>query len=124
MSDNVIFSYTRQQAIDDGVFVDASEMAKEAGIKHPVAITSNLFHAHICPTDEQKGNGQSIEGRQWDVLSMFVNCCKGIIGKLDGNMAIFPVIFSGKTVELWAFIEAQSPDDPSPAINIMLPEDY
>lgn len=29
----VVFSYTRAQAIEDGVLVDVSEMAKEAGIK-------------------------------------------------------------------------------------------
>ena len=41
--DNIISVYTRQDAIDDGIFVDVSEMAKEAGIKYPVAITTNLY---------------------------------------------------------------------------------
>jgi hypothetical protein len=36
----------------------------------------------------------------------------------------YKVLFSGKEVEVWAVCEAQSPTDPSPAINIMLPEDY
>jgi len=42
MSDNVIYSYTRAQAIEDGMFVDVTETAKEAGFKYPVAITRNL----------------------------------------------------------------------------------
>src|ERR1019366_7436165 len=40
---DVIYSYTRKQAIEDGVLVDITEMAKEAGIKYPVAITSTAF---------------------------------------------------------------------------------
>jgi len=122
--ENVIFSYTRQDAINDGTFIDVSDMAKEAGIKHPVAVTSNLYHTHIVPSASQQESGQSIKGRLWDVLSMFAFCCRGMVGETDGNMATFPVRFSGKEVTIWAFIEAQSMEDPSPAINIMLPEDY
>ena len=40
---NVIYSYTRKQAIEDGVLVDITDVAKEAGIKYPVAITSTAF---------------------------------------------------------------------------------
>ncbi len=36
----VIYSYTRAQAIDDGVLIDATEMAKEAGFNWPVALTA------------------------------------------------------------------------------------
>src|SRR4051812_27741843 len=35
----VIFAYTRKQAIEDGVLVDVTETAKEAGFKIPVALT-------------------------------------------------------------------------------------
>jgi hypothetical protein len=37
---NVISSYTRAQAIEDGVLIDASNMAREAGFKWPVALTT------------------------------------------------------------------------------------
>ena len=36
----VISSYSRAQAIEDGVLVDVSTVAKEAGIKFPVAMTA------------------------------------------------------------------------------------
>ena len=35
----VISSYTRTQAIDDGMLVDVSHMAREAGFSFPVALT-------------------------------------------------------------------------------------
>ena len=119
---DIISVYTRQQAIEDGIFVDVTEVAKEAGIKHPVAVTANLFHTHVNP--DPMPQGQDLQVRLWDLLNMFAFCCKGMIGKLDGNMAVFPVSFSGTEVTIWAFIEPQSPTDPSPAINLMLPEDY
>ena len=33
--DVVIFSYTRAQAIADGVLIDATELAKQAGFRYP-----------------------------------------------------------------------------------------
>ena len=62
-----IYAYTRAQAIDDGVLVDVSEIAKEAGIKLPVAITDAL-HSRLTPTKADQGLGQDYEGRLWDVL--------------------------------------------------------
>jgi len=122
MSDNVIYSYTRAQAIEDGMFVDVTETAKEAGFKYPVAITRNLYETHIVPTKDQKKAGQDEQGRLWDTLWMLFVAIKS--GKSDGNMTEYSVLFSGKTVKIWAFCEALAPDDPRPCITIMKPEDY
>ena len=40
---NVISTYTRTQAIEDGVLIDPGSMAKEAGFKWPVALTANAM---------------------------------------------------------------------------------
>jgi hypothetical protein len=37
---DVVYSYTRKQAIKDGVLIDVTKQAKETGFKVPVAITS------------------------------------------------------------------------------------
>ena len=68
---DVIYSYTRKQAIDDGVLVDVTEMAREAGIRFPVALTASVWHEYVVPGEELKSFGQSTEGRLWDVLWMF-----------------------------------------------------
>ena len=117
-TDNIISCYTRQDAINDGMFVDVSEVAKEAGVKIPVAITSNLYHSYINPS--KMPTGQSKEGRLWDLLNVFAFTARNT----QGSFMEFVVKFSNKNVKVWAVIEAQSPTDPSPAINIMLPEDY
>lgn len=116
--DNLIFSYTRQEAIEDGTFIDVSEMAKEAGVNIPVAVTASLYNKHINP--DPMPTGQDEKGRLWDLLNMLVFNAR----RSKDSFLKFQVKFGVKLVEIWAVVEAQSPEDPSPAINIMLPEDY
>ena len=65
----VISAYTRAQAIEDGVLVDVTKTAKEAGIKFPVAVTQKLWSEYIMP--DPRATWQSIDGRLWDVLCLF-----------------------------------------------------
>ena len=39
----VIYAYTRKQAVADGVQVDVTKTAQEAGINFPVFITRGVF---------------------------------------------------------------------------------
>ena len=47
----LIHSYTRKQAIEDGGLIDVSEMAKEAGFKFPVATTNTVWTDLIVPNE-------------------------------------------------------------------------
>ncbi len=67
---DVIDVYTRAQAIEDGVLVDVTETAKEAGIVYPTAVTQALWDGYIVPPESLKGI-QDMQGRLWDVLTMF-----------------------------------------------------
>jgi len=70
----VTFAYTRAMAIADGVLVDVSEMAREAGIRIPVALTDTVWEDCCEWTDDDSAKsraaGQSPAGRLWDVLAM------------------------------------------------------
>ena len=70
----VIYAYTRTQALEDGVLVDVSEMAKEAGIKFPVALTAAVYGKYVEVPDGIKGQDES--GRLWDILWM-LRCAAG-----------------------------------------------
>ena len=59
----------RTDALEDGVLVDVSEMAREAGFKIPVAVTATLW-ADIQSIPE--GSGEDSAGRLCDVLCMGV----------------------------------------------------
>ena len=63
-----VYSYTRAQAIEDGVLVDVTDIAKQAGFAFPVAVSEAVW-AKYCEFDE-RAEGQSIDGRVWDVVWM------------------------------------------------------
>ncbi len=65
----VIFAYTRAQAIEDGILVDVSETAREAGFRIPVAITRSVWTRLIALPEGYQGF-QDEHGRLWDVLWM------------------------------------------------------
>jgi hypothetical protein len=65
----VISSYSRETAIEDGVLVDVSSVAREAGITFPVALTRAVFEKCVAvPADRGWCSDES--GRLWDVVSM------------------------------------------------------
>ena len=64
----VIHSYTRAQAIDDGVLIDVSETAKKAGFKVPTALTQSVWASYVqVPTGVV---GQDEARRLWEILFM------------------------------------------------------
>ena len=60
--------YTRQQALDDGVLVDVTATASEAGIMIHTAITAALEADIRDLSGVQCETGQSYEGRLRDVI--------------------------------------------------------
>jgi hypothetical protein len=74
----VIYAYTRAQAIEDGVLVDVSEMAKEAGIKYPVTLTASVYSKYVEVPEGAVAQDES--GRLWDILGMLrcqIRCSQG-----------------------------------------------
>ena len=67
--DTIIHAYSRAQAIDDGILVDVSETAREAGFTIPVALTRTVWTRLISLPERYKGF-QDERGRLWDVLWM------------------------------------------------------
>ena len=63
-----IHAYTRAQAIADGVLIDVTDLAREAGFKHPVALTASAWAAAVEVPPEV--TGQDERGRLWDVLTL------------------------------------------------------
>ena len=68
----VIYAYTRAQAIEDGVLIDVGEIAKDAGFRWPVALTTGAWSNCVewTDSDSRKQSPQDQSGRLWDVLWM------------------------------------------------------
>ena len=119
---DVIHTYSRAQAIEDGVLVDATQVAQEAGIKYPVALTQAVWADVVEPDPEDRAEGQSEQGRLWDVLWML--CC-AIRGGAGGTELRFrlSVIQKGKPrlVELKGVCGPG--DHAEPVITVMFPRE-
>jgi Family of unknown function (DUF6573) len=74
----VIHSYTRAEAIEDGVLIDVSRTAKEAGFKWPTAITNAAWQDCVAWTDADNARQtfQDQTGRLWDVLWMAITAIR------------------------------------------------
>lgn len=124
----VISTYTRKQAIEDGVLVDVSKQAQELRFTVPVAITSAVWADCVEWTDEdsKRQTHQDQSGRLHDVLWMFwlrARVCK------DAEIVMFQLLRvprGGKArtprmVELKSMIGPG--DNGEPVITIMFPNE-
>ncbi len=66
---NLIYSYSRAQALADGVLVDVTEQARQTGFVCPVAIT-HAVHVMLESMPEAVQGIQSYAGRLHDCLWM------------------------------------------------------
>ena len=119
---DVIYTYTRQQSIEDGVLIDVSNLARQAGYKWPVALTSTLYHTYINPTENLKQYGQSDIGRLWDLL----NVLRVKAQNSSGSIVLFQVSFLmeiDRLEEIKLKAIAGPGDNGEPVITIMTPEE-
>lgn len=118
--DEVISVYTRREAIADGTLVDVSQLAKEAGFRFPVAMTSTAWAAAVKVP--QNAPCQDETGRLWDVLNVLrfssigrneseIGFCLSVVGEngTAGKVHLKSICGPG--------------DDAEPVITIMLPNE-
>lgn len=65
---NLIYRYSRADAISDGILLDVSDTAREAGIVYPVAITAAVHANYVRVPDGV--TAQDERGRLWDIVFM------------------------------------------------------
>ncbi len=119
---NLIYAYTRKQAIEDGVLIDVSKASCKIGILYPVAVTDTLWKRYIEPDAVAKTYGQDETGRLRDVLWMF-----RIQARLQNNnrQFLFKALFMmGAEMKLTTLKAVIGPgDNLEPVITIMLPDE-
>jgi hypothetical protein len=120
---DLIHSYSRAEAIADGVLVDVSAVAREAGIKYPTALTRAVWDR--CVAVPPGVACQDEAGRLWDLLWM-LRCA---IGRSDGGPALTFALHvrddnrerTPPLVRLKA--QCHPGDDAEPCITVMLPDE-
>ena len=137
-NDDIIFTYTTKQAVEDGVLVKLDpEIVRQTPVILPVYFTDTVWRRYVEVPDEFKGT-QDLNARIGDILFMFAFQAKKCsnshlkfkftcqIPKSRGtltNESKSTISFQHREVELKAVISAQDVDDPKPAIFIMLPSE-
>ena len=120
----LIHAYTRQQAIEDGVLVDVSEMAKKVGYVVGVAFTSAVWSrcVDVAPAVE----GMTDYDRVSDILWMCRNCVT--FDCVGGEPGLFIVAVRVEHEESEQPLETlkavlSCDDQGSPCITIMMPDE-
>ena len=123
--DPIIYSYTRRHAIDDGVLIDVTPPAREAGFCYPVAVTHAVWDQIISPDEASRATaGQSEEGRLWDVLWMLKLAILQARPKVHTLTFELLVVHQGALVRPVTLKATCGPnDDGSPCVTIMLPDE-
>ena len=120
----VIYSSTRAQAVADGVQVDVTKTAQEAGIKYPLFLTRAVFDKYVAVPEGVTGQDEA--GRLWDVVWM----ARFAILRARPGVDRIPVALyvrndnrAARLVKLIATCGALDIDDPQPAITVMMPDE-
>ncbi len=117
---NLIFVYTRKQAIEEEVLIDITDTAKEARLRFPTAITATAWSEYV--TVPYGVTGQDEDGRLWDIVWMIrVAIARQ---RVDGPEILFELLVKNEEsrppqpVTLKAITGPG--DDPAPVITTML----
>lgn len=127
--EDLIYSYTRQQAIEDGVLVDVQDMAKEAGFRFHTVVTRMVWDRCVQVPVGLEGL-QDEQGRLWDVLWMASLAARRAASKEDLIPFTVSVVVGTrrdgslrrKNHKLWLHVGPG--DTREPVLTIMFPEDY
>ena len=119
-----IFTYTRKQALADGLQVDVSKTAEEAGFRIPVFITDAVFRNYVKVPEGVEC--QDEDGRLWDVIWMLRWAITK--GGSQGDRQSFQLYVrndnkAARRVTLHSVYGALDVDDPSPSITVMMPNE-
>ena len=120
----VIYSYSRSQAVADGVQIEVSKTAQEAGIRFPVFLTRAVYDAYVTVPPEVSCQDEA--GRLWDILTMTRFAILRSRPGCDHLPVALYVRNDNRRPRLVRLTAACGPldiDDPQPAITVMLPDE-
>lgn len=127
-SNNLIFAYTRAEAIADGELVDVTADAMKSGFKIPVAVTRAVWNDYIQWNNEDtdRQTNQDKSGRLADALWMLYLACKRNRDEAYIQYKLYVIPRDGNSISpVWVALKAVicGGDDGEPVITIMLPNE-
>jgi len=120
----IVYSYTRAQAVADGVQVEVTKTAQEAGIRFPVFLTRTVYDAYVSVPPNVSGQDEA--GRLWDIVWMLrfaIQRSGPGANRLPFALYVRNDDRAAKLVKLIAVAGPVDIDDPAPSITVMLPDE-
>lgn len=120
---SIVHSYTRADAIADGVLVDLTASYPEESrlYRYPVACTAAVWSLVVQAVTNRRHNNDRA-GVVWDILYMSQ---RGVIAKPDAQTVLFQVVITGtgkKKIHTMKAVCGPG-DNMEPVITIMLPNE-
>jgi hypothetical protein len=129
----IISSYTHADAIADGTLIDVTVTAREAGIRWPVALTAAAHARYVTVPDGVTCQDEA--GRLWDVVYMLAVALRAEARRGDGQRTASSSLTiclhvrndnregMPPLVRLKAVVGPTGPEDGSPCLTVMLPDE-
>jgi len=118
----IIHSYSRKEAIRDGVLIDVTEAARRTGFKYPVALTTAAWSECVVVPEWLEAL-QSETGRLWEVLWLL----REAVTSGEGGAEVYYVVhvrvsphWEDGTTPVTLRAVCGPDDDGSPCITVML----
>lgn len=109
----------RKEAIADGALIDVTATAQEAGIRHPTAVTREVWERFVKVP--QGAVGQDEAGRLWDILWMLQIAARKSAPK-ETSLQFTLWVHDGEEMQYVLLKAICGPgDDLEPVITVMLP---
>lgn len=121
---DTVHIYTRSQAVADGVQIEVTKTAQEAGIKFPVFITRAVFDTYVAVPPGVTGQDEA--GRLWDIVWMLryaILRCPAGADRIPVALYVRNDNIRPRLVKLIATSGPLDIDDPQPAITVMMPDE-
>jgi hypothetical protein len=119
---DIIFKYTRADAIKDGILIGVTNSASQQDIKCPVAITKALWDQYIVTPEISYLHCKSTEGRLSDTLMFYKHAAKNFKGSVLFFEASY--VFKGNMIKRVKLKAICGPGDAGEmVVTIMLPNE-
>jgi len=115
----VIYAYSRADAIEDGVLVDVTETAKEAGFRWHTAVTRKVW-CECVEVPEGLAGSQDERGRLWDVLQVAKVAMRRVAGGDRASFKVSVLVADARHEDKELYIHVGPGDDVTPVLTIMV----
>jgi hypothetical protein len=126
----IISTYSRRQAIEDGVLVDLrqgelNDLINDAGFRWPIACTSTVFFACIDLTPVARQAGNDIGGRLWDILQVMRHAVRKNGSEPTTELFFDVLVVRDRTKPTLTKLKvvAGPDDDGRPCLTVMFPDE-